>query len=210
MTSIEPRKIMLGYVHPGDVSHDFHGSVLQLLANQHHRISLAGEQSGVLISRARNHLVQMFLEDSDAEFFLSVDTDIHFTPEVLDKLLVADKEIISAFYLGKDIRGRTFPVGNVRNKEGVFQRVHPLALKNKSHPPLMVDGVGMGFCLIERHVLMALCAAGLPPLWPFAEIVYDNQPVGEDLAFCLRAKELGFNSWIHPGARVGHRKAVLL
>lgn len=193
---------MLAYVHPGHVSHDFLGSVLEVLAGQKHQMLLAGEQSGVLISRARNHLTQMFL-DSDAEYLWFIDTDISFVPETLDRLIEADLPIVSALYYGKDKRGSAFPVGNIRSGNK-FNRVPAARLKGKK--PAEVDGVGMGCCLIKREVLESL---GVRPLWPFAEILYEGEPMGEDITFCVRAAERGYKSFILPTARVGHLKEVL-
>jgi len=74
-----------------------------------------------------------------------------------------------------------------------------------------VAGLGCGFTLIKRKVLndLADSRGGTARLWPYAE-TGEEEGFGEDLTFGLRAKELGFDSWLVPASKVGHIKEVVL
>jgi len=70
--------------------------------------------------------------------------------------------------------------------------------------PRRVDAVGAGLMLVRRDVAAALAEAHDGR--PFAYV----DDIGEDVTFCLRAAELGFETILVPAARVGHVKAVVL
>jgi GT2 family glycosyltransferase len=195
--------ILLTYVHPTHVTTAFMQSVLKLLTSRSD-IGVAGKGSGPLISRARNELVQHFL-DTPATHMFSVDTDIVFEPGILEMLLKADKPIVGAHYMGLSDTGN-FPVGNVQ-EHGMWAKATYKSLKGrKGIRP--IGAVGMGCTLIKREVLESL---GTGALWPFAETLAENgQMLGEDVTFCQRAREAGFDSYIHLDARVGHLKSTLV
>ena len=196
-------KVFLGYVHPGMVHSAFMQSVLRLLHEPTHTVVVAGNGSGPLICRARNELLEAFLA-SDAEAFLSVDTDISFDPGTLDQLVGADQPIVGAHYKGINSAG-TFPVALLRNSQGLYDKATYKALRGRKGLK-KVDAVGMGFTLIRREVVQAL---GVGVLWPFAEILSDKgQALGEDATFCLRAKEKGFDAHLLLDAHVGHHKTT--
>jgi hypothetical protein len=69
--------------------------------------------------------------------------------------------------------------------------------------PIPVAGVGFGLALVQRE-----CARNMVENfeWPF-EAIQDRR---EDLVFCLRAAELGFETAVLPAARVGHIRPVML
>ena len=56
-----------------------------------------------LIDRARNGLVQQFLELSDAEYLLFVDADIQFNPEDVMAMMSYEKDLICGPYPKKSI-----------------------------------------------------------------------------------------------------------
>jgi len=71
---------------------------------------------------------------------------------------------------------------------------------------MSVGAVGMGFCLIKRRVFEELGASNL---WPFAEIMGVNGKYqGEDITFCARAREKGFEIYLDPNVKVMHTKLM--
>ena len=182
-------------------------------------IKPVGCASGPLLSRARNLLVQQFLE-GDYDYFLWTDTDIIYTWDDLAVLLQSDKDIAGSVYLTLD--GQNQPVvahlqEDLGGDDGERKRYRDVPLSDcygdDSSPkePFVVAGLGCGFTLIKREVLVALAEShgGTARLWPYAE-TGEEEGFGEDLTFGLRAAELGYNSWLVPASRVGHIKEIVL
>ena len=85
----------------------FHG-IMQFYswAAQHHvkvRVQTMGNES--LISRARNTLVSMMMDDKDfcPTHLLFIDADIGFTSKNIERLILADKEVVCGIYPRKHI-----------------------------------------------------------------------------------------------------------
>ena len=188
---------------------------------------IKGAESGPLISRSRNLLLEHFLE-TDADYFLAADTDTVFNASDVRYLLEARKPIVGALYYG--ILGHnpnsTFPVA-LTKQNGVLQ-----SLDKAPKRLTRVDALGMGLTLIRRDVIEKLGANSLKN-HPFAETIWCDkhgavcpqeageafgEPTscptarhhGEDAVFCLKANKAGFSSWLEPKARIGHCKTVVL
>ena len=69
--------------------------------------------------------------------------------------------------------------------------------------PTPVAGVGLGLTLIRREVIEDVRKTYGKPF----EFEGDN---GEDLTFCLRAAEFGYETVVVPGARIGHLKVGVI
>lgn len=198
-------KIMLAFPHPGKVDTDFMNSVLTLVFKAKYDLHIVDGYSGPVVSKARNSLTQHFLNTPGAEYLLFADTDMVFDDEVLDRLLKADLPIVSALYLAPYPRvDELNPVALMRHEDdGLFWplEIDPSSDGFDPETPIPVDGVGMGLCLIKRQVMEDL-GADIDKGMPFAEV--DGN--GEDLTFCLRAQAQGYQSYVIPAARAGHRK----
>lgn len=194
--------IFLGFIHPGKVHTRFMESIFACLGE--FRFIVKGAEGGPLISRARNMVLESFLE-TDADYLLFADTDVVFTPEDVRLLLKARKPIVGALYYG--ILGgnpnSTFPVA-LTEQNGVLQ-----SLDKVPGTLSRVDAVGMGLTLITREVVEKLDPHSALNQ-PFAEKVYNGRHHGEDAVFCLEAKKAGYDTWLEPRARVGHIKEIVL
>ena len=187
-------------------------------------------ETGPHLSRARNLLLKSFLETED-EYLLFTDTDIAFAPQDVAMLLAADAPIAGALYFTAALGTQPWPTamvegqqaedgpgtGDVSAKPGLVPLTLPTPPEDFDEAnqeqleawmaelaiPIKVDAVGMGLTLIKREVCEKVAAA-YP--YPF-EYIGDQ---GEDLIFCLRAKELGYDTVVVPAARVGHIKVAML
>lgn len=202
-----PSRILLGYVHGGSVRHEFMRSVLETINAADWQLALLDIESGPLLSRARNSMAEAFLA-SDADYLLSVDTDVCWRPDdvrELLKLAKTGKPIVAGHYWGYQNRtGQYSTVGN-RDGEGGMRTL--TEIKPEGYAP--VDFVGMGFTLIARSVFESL-GVDKAQLWPFAEAVVDGAARGEDITFCMRAAEEGFQAWVCYDTRIGHVKSVVI
>lgn len=76
-------------------------------------------------------------------------------------------------------------------------------LEAPEYQPQVVKAVGTGMMLIKHEVAVAMREEFEHPF----EYVGDT---GEDVIFCLRAAELGFETVLVPQARIGHLKGVII
>lgn len=153
--------------------------------------------------RARNYLVSQ-AEMEGADFLLMLDDD---------QTLHDSVDIIEKFYeLGKPIAG-----GLYWQRGGCY---HPVIMKGYKGPngkqryrfywpnevptePTPVDVLGGGCHWLE---MAALARFKQPHWWPYPEeVVYVPHPdYGLDVEFCMKAKKLGYECWLHPGVQLGH------
>ena len=204
-------KVYIGYVHGGNVTHGFMFSMLRTAMWQEAEYipRVFGQHSGVSIAKHRNKLVGMFLR-SECDYWLSIDTDACWAPESVNRLLAHDVPIVAGHALGMDYGSEhTFSAVLDYDEQGDINR-----RKSIGTGLTKVAGVGMHFTLIRRDVCEKL---GNGPGWPFAESIYRNekakhyQTVGEDLTFCLRAKEKGdFDTYVDYDCPIGHVKSTVL
>ena len=207
-------KICRAYVHPGFVRHEFMASVLRM--KDRYDLEIVQEESGTNVQTARNACLHRFLE-TDSDFLFFADTDMSWGADVPERLIACDVPIVSALYLGRGPKGE-FPVGTGFVRFGEGSVMHNLQLEDLEGL-VEVAGVGMGCCMIRREVIhrvMANRSGEHTHNWPFAlgELkspgIDEGVTVSEDINFCLRAKEVGFKSYIASDIPVGHVKAVVI
>lgn len=145
-----------------------------------------------LISRARSRLASFFL-DTDCDYLLSIDADIEFPSDAVDRLIRHDKDIIAAPYPVKSTPTR-WAVGFNADTPAFLEGVVP------------VRYVSTGFSLVKRHVIEALSTPDLKfyeandsrsyhaLYMPMLHETEDGTRLylSEDYAFCQRAKDAGF------------------
>jgi len=145
---------------------------------------------GSLVHKARTNIVKKVL-DSDCTHLLFIDHDMIFRPEVVDKLLAEDKDII-----GADYNMRKFPLTTTvkcHDEDGklLFER------QNKVYECV---AVGTGFMLIKTSIF-----SKIPKPWFFFKHDEDGETViGEDMWFCNQARKAGFKVFADPTINVGH------
>ena len=170
-----------------------------------------------LVSRSRSMVASAFLR-SDCDVLLTIDTDIWFRAE--DAIALAEKavayDIIAGLYMTRNLR--TQPALMLPNK--------PVVMAPDSEP-VEAQFVSTGFMAVHRSVFeklsetLPLCHVnwedkGLDTsFWPFYMpyvIPWEGDGhmyLSEDWAFCQRAKDLGFKTWLDPSIRLGHSGQVM-
>ena len=193
-----------------EVSAEHHKSLIPLLRQP--GIQYAPQVGDALIERARGISATYFLNQTDADVHLSIDSDIvGFSVEDTLKLceLAEQYGIVGGSYVCRSA-ARTFPASHYAADVRVEHAF--------DHTPVEVKWCATGFLAVHRRVFEEM-AKGLPLLhksqpWAFhnfyAPFEYEDEDTGErillseDYAFCQRAKELGFPSYIDPAVRLGH------
>lgn len=206
--------LSVGYVFNRTVYEKWAFSLMRLIARSADRLQIRplGVQCGPLLSRGRNLVLENFLQTED-EYLLFTDTDMVFTAEDVALLFESDAAIAGALYFSAAPGVDPFPVAlrEDPNEPGTYRPIEVPSeegefLEWSQADPFPVDSVGMGLTLIRRDVIEAL--APIKRLWPFAETDEDHG-YGEDLTFCMRAKEKGFETILVPRARAGHIKEYI-
>ena len=144
--------------------------------------------SGTLIFNQRNNLVKTAL-DIKADYLLFVDADMRFPKDTLSILMAHDKDII-----GVNATTRSEPVKPTAknmhiNEDGSIDWM-PIYSNAKTGIE-KADGIGCGVMLIKRKVVEEL----EEPYFYFEQLP-GNRILGEDIYFCVKAKDAGFDTWV--------------
>lgn len=187
----------------------------------HGRFDLAGAgsriRSGPRIARSRNVNIEAF-KRSDAEWMWSLDTDMVWKPDALERLLEVahwkDRPIVGGWCYAEYNDGRIRPtIYRVAESGQVVSIEMPADFKYDK--VVACDATGAAFILIHRSVIEKMEDTYPPPhIWYQETVlpVIDDAPqdVGEDITFCLRARALGFPILVDARIRIGHVKAGVI
>lgn len=136
-----------------------------------------------------------------------IDSDISWTPEDFLKLYESEKEIISGAYLLGNGEVTAYP-----EKLGgplQYQQVLEMTEITKVH------SVGFGFIAVKQGVFESLTR----PWFQSAEVTMTDPEtnkdwtfpiMGEDVSWCERVNNAGFEVWLDPTVRLTHHKTMKL
>lgn len=160
------------------------------------RVDRFGMTERLVVDWARNALAREALayEDDKGKFthFLWLDSDHIFNPDLLCQLARHNVDIVGALYYHRS--GPPLPVAYVRSGDCREDSllVHPLL----EIPPALVEvsAIGFGAVLMRREIFEKV-----PEPW----FTIDWRG-GEDIAFCLKAREYGFKVHLDGAYTIGH------
>ena len=143
----------------------------------------------------------------DYDKILWIDSDIAFTPEDVIKAYESDKDILSGAYLLADGTATAYP----KRLEAGYTYEDIL----KMEEPLKVYGVGFGFICVKKGVFEKLSRPwfqSVPVTMTDAETKEEfTFPImGEDISWCERVHQAGFDVWLDPSIRLTHHKMMKL
>ena len=153
---------------------------------------------GSLIYDSRNKLVKHALE-KEMDYVFWLDSDMTFEPDVLERMIkhMEDgKDIVTGLYFRRalpftPVIFKTFE----KRPEGGFTWTD-----YKDYPkdePFEVAACGGGCLMVRTSVFMDMMLNYRTWFDPL-------EGAGEDMAFCLRARELGYKIWCDPSIKLGH------
>ncbi len=149
--------------------------------------------SGSNIAENRNTITQVML-DQKADWVLYLDDDHILPQDVLTKLLVADKDIISALYVQRQPPFNPVLMEYELPDGGFIQK----QLDSTDQGVIEVAAAGAGCLLVKRRVIEALTA----PYWTLGQL--NSGTWGDDLHFCSRVRATGFNIFCDLNVTLGH------
>lgn len=159
--------------------------------------------SSSLVYDARNTMAKQAVTEG-FDRILWLDSDMDFKPDLMSKLsadLDDGLDLVAGLYFKR--KAPVEPV--VYEKVGYFhdeekKEVTPLALSYRDYPKdqlFQVEGCGFGGVMMTTDLVRRVADKyGLP----FAPIL----GFGEDLSFCIRARELGATLWCDSRIKLGH------
>ena len=149
---------------------------------------------------------------TDYDYIMWIDSDIIFQPEQFFKLIDQDKDIISGMYMMQDnINYATVEHmdDSYFQKQAYYKFMQREDLKRKKKKLFKVDYTGMGWMLVKKGVHESFT-------YPWFHPRIKKYPNGweeftwDDVEFCLRARENGYDIWIDPKIIVGHEKVFVI
>jgi len=147
------------------------------------------------------------------DYQLWIDSDIVFDTEKFYRLVAMDKDIAAGWYCTED--GHTTSVAHWLEEEdfrksGGVMNHETLESISKRRKPFTVDYTGFGWVLIKKGVFENLEYPWFAPKMQVFESGEVQDMCGEDVSFCLDAKEQGYEIWCDPLIRVGHEKTRII
>lgn len=146
-------------------------------------------ESGTLVYLARERIAHRAINEHYTHV-LWFDSDMIFNPEILDDLMFCGEQFVTGIY-------------HARRKgyaSCIFKDIEPNNVERfETYPkePFQIAGCGFGCVLTSVEMLSTICLHYLTCFTPL-------QSLGEDIAFCKRARDLGYKLWCDPSVVCGH------
>lgn len=225
--------VVVGYLHGDYWTQEFGHSLFGLFIHdvwhgQRRIRDFSYQYANVNVCRSRNQLVHDFLE-TDNTWLLLLDVDAAFPPNLLELLLASadehERPIVGA--LAHQRRGKTEDGEPVLDALGnqeieVVPTMYKIAwgehgeyvgyreVEKYSTGLNEVDATGCHTLLVHRTVFEAI-KSDHPYRWFREDEWTPGGPVvGEDIWFCLAARELGFPIYVDTSIESGHVKRFLM
>jgi len=153
------------------------------------------------IDANRDELVAFALNNPDCTHVLFFDADSVLPSNIIQMLVKIDTGDISAgLQFHKVLPHAPIPLIAMPGQGDDPYSYQAINIMGKTEP-IECDAVGMGATLIPRHIFERI-----PRPWFEYQMSRDTprRDVSEDMAFCQRARRLGYKIWVDPTAIVGH------
>ena len=147
--------------------------------------------AGTLIYFARDKLAGKAINEGFTHL-LFLDSDMVFDENIVETLTFCGKDFVCGAF-----QARRPPYGKC-----VYSSLKPLTkVENWGMEPFRVKGCGMACTMIGAEILKEVQSKYGTC---FSPMIIDGTKYGEDLAFCVRANDIGAEIWCEPTARCGH------
>lgn len=154
-------------------------------------------QMGSLIYMARNELAMKAIQ-FEADYILWLDSDMVFEPDTLKKLMKTMEEesadIVSGLYFRRSIPYKPVFYDRFEIVDDKPEKTEMDVIPDK---PFEVGGVGFGCVLMKTSVCFDV-------MDKFGTLFAPIMNVGEDIAFCWRARQCGYKIILDPRIECGH------
>lgn len=166
--------------------------------------TIIGNIQGSLVYSARNDLARKAIE-LEADQVLWLDSDMTFHPDLLERMTqISEKNNID--FLTAVCYRRKWPYSpclfDRLDYDG--KKVSFTQIMSTPEDRIKVGGCGMAVCLMKTDVIMSVSAK-------FQGRMFDPiLGMGEDVSFCWRARECGYEIWADPSFEIGHVGSMIV
>lgn len=160
--------------------------------------TMIGFEVGSLVYNARNNLARQAVK-SEADYVLWLDSDMVFGPDLLQRMMKVCTENDIDFLTGLCFRRKPPYTPTLFDKlEKVGNGASYTALMSVPDGRFKVGGCGFAGVLMSLDVILSVMAK-------FEGRMFDPLPgFGEDLSFCWRARQCGYDIWCDSDIELGH------
>lgn len=145
--------------------------------------------SGTLVYMARDRLAGKAINEGFSHV-LWLDSDMVFGPNLLEDLQMCKKPFVTCCYNGRRPGYHSCLFKSI-------DLTHVERFEEYPREPFKIEGCGFGAVLMETEILKAVMLNNKTCFTPLPSL-------GEDIAFCFRARDLGFELWAEPNVQLGH------
>lgn len=163
-----------------------------------------------LVYDARNALAKQALAE-DCDFILWLDSDMTFEPDLLLRLLEDDKDIVAGLFFRRRPPFSPCVYKTLRaDRERPERNAHEQFDDYPRDALFEVEGCGMAAVLTKADVFRKITLNEAKPGQAVAPPFVPLLGYGEDLSFCVRAREAGCSIWVDSRVKVGHMASVVV
>lgn len=212
-------KIYLGIASRKDGSWGMFQSILRnamTLNREKMQLTIEPNVGDSLICRSRQDMTYKFLQ-TDCTHFMQLDDDIELQSNAILKLVKADKPIVGGVYRLKTMEKEVKELDEM-TKTGyqlALRAITPFSISGDSEDLVKIRYLSTGCFLQKREVV--------EKMWDnyseltyyhntttkerralYMPMVYKEEYLSEDWAYCQRAMDIGYDVWLHTGVYCGH------
>lgn len=218
--------VQIAYLHRESVSHSWHDSMRRLRDHdQANGQRVAAKPLNIRCSSgqivpSRNFAAKLFLDNTDHEWFMFIDTDMGFRADLVDRLLDAadpvSHPVVGALCFAlmeqeyDGMGGYRMQLVPTLYRIGHTLDGHESFAFSDDYPQdtvMQVAATGAACLLMHRSALEKVRAEH-GDHWFDQLYASAGHIVGEDFAFCLRLGALGIPIFVHTGVKTSHHKEV--
>ncbi|HOA79894.1 MAG TPA: hypothetical protein PKK61_02365 [Defluviitaleaceae bacterium] len=192
-------KILIAVPTVGQVEIEYVNSILRLSRTVINADII--HSAGSLVYAARNDFTKQAIEGGYSHL-LFIDSDMVFNADALNVLLHHNKDIISGSIFSRVPPYK--PCFYSKLRLGEPGEIICENVKKLQDGLQEVEGVGTAFLLIKTQVLKDIIEKH--NIYPFTPIL----GYGEDLSFCIRARQCGYKIWVDNDLTIGHIGKVIV
>ena len=152
---------------------------------------------GSLVYTSRNKLAQTAIQ-MDTDYIFWLDSDMVFNPDILERMMNTMQEkkldILSGLYFRRVPPYTAVLFDKLEIVDGKCEFTN---FDEVPQEMFKAGGVGFGCVLMKTDVAFDVYSEYLDMFSPIAS-------VGEDLSFCWRARQCGYDIWVDPSVKLGH------
>lgn len=160
--------------------------------------TMVGFEMGSLVYEARNRLARQAIK-SEADYVLWLDSDMVFSPDFLQRMMTVSKENDIDFLTAVCFRRKPPYTPTLFDRlEKTDAGASYTALMSVPDGRFTVGACGFAGVLMTTDVLMSVAASNSGRMFD------PIKGMGEDVSFCWRARQCGYDIWCNSSLEMGH------